>query len=267
MTKTVVCIHGTGYSPAAAQWLEPIERGLARLLHPHLSSENLEVIGPSYVEEISTGGGQPLPDTWVKPNEERVRPLREKFSSRREALARMLDPMRQYDVGPGLPVPEIVWEAGIAINDDARRYRWNTECRHAAQRRVLEHFPRTGRIILIGYSLGSVLAVDLLTKLPENLEIDLLLTVGSPLAIQWLGVSPKDWQGDFPYDRVGAWVNVYDPYDKNTTGRGISSRYAQALDVPINIHGSHALEEYLSHGAVATLLGSLFFGADGSDQI
>jgi len=48
------------------------------------------------------------------------------------------------------------------------------------------NFPKSGSIILIAHSLGSVVAVDLLTKLHPNLSIDLLVTIGSPLAIKHL---------------------------------------------------------------------------------
>src|ERR1019366_5472038 len=65
-----------------------------------------------------------------------------------------------------------------------RRYQDQRDCRWAAQRAVLDQLPKSGSIILIAHSLGSVVAVDLLTKLHPNLRVDLLVTIGSPLAIK-----------------------------------------------------------------------------------
>ncbi|MEU7743986.1 endonuclease/exonuclease/phosphatase family protein [Nonomuraea sp. NPDC049158] len=48
---------------------------------------------------------------------------------------------------------------------------------------VLQTMPQTGQLVLLSHSLGTVVAVDLLTRLDPRVEVELLLTAGSPLGM------------------------------------------------------------------------------------
>ena len=122
-------------------------------------------------------------------------------------------------------------QLGVRFLAPVRRYQDQRDCRWAAQRAVLDQLPKSGSIILIAHSLGSVVAVDLLTKLHPNLRVDLLVTIGSPLAIKHLGHS--GFEAEFPYDRVGGWVNLYDSGDFVTIGRGVGRRFPAACDIAV----------------------------------
>lgn len=64
----------------------------------------------------------------------------------------------------------------------------------------------------------------------------------------------------FPFDLVDAWVNLYDPADVVTTGRGLGCFYEACLDVPIALPrvapqiANHSLRHYTSHGSLAEAL-------------
>ena len=45
-------------------------------------------------------------------------------------------------------------------------------------RNILDHLPSRGDTVLIGHSLGSVIAIDLLDHLPENLHVRRFVTIG-----------------------------------------------------------------------------------------
>jgi hypothetical protein len=143
-----------------------------------------------------------------------------------------------------------------------RRYQDQRDCRWAAQRAVLDQLPKSGSIILIAHSLGSVVAVDLLTKLHPNLSIDLLVTIGSPLAIKHLG--HPGFEAEFPYERVGGWVNLYDPGDFVTIGRGVGRRFPAACDIAVQTGQAHNAVAYLSNPAVAAVIGHHAFGVQNS---
>ncbi len=62
-----------------------------------------------------------------------------------------------------------------------------------------------------------------------------------------------------------AWLNIYDPNDHATFGKGIGKYNAVVLDLPIHIsrsryRGGHSPRKYCAHPAVAALVGSAVFG-------
>ena len=157
------------------------------------------------------------------------------------------------------------WATHFGVNFliPVRKYQHEKNSRFAAQRAVLRQLPKTGSIILVAHSLGSVLAVDLLLRLPENLHVDLLLTIGSPLAIKRIGHA--GFETEFPYDRVGGWVNLYDSGDLVTIGRGVSRRFPAASDVAIQTGEAHDAVAYMSNSAAAALVGHTVFGHPGGE--
>lgn len=47
---------------------------------------------------------------------------------------------------------------------------------------ILTKLPSSGRLVIVGHSLGSVIAADLLRYLPVDLRVGGMVTIGSPLA-------------------------------------------------------------------------------------
>jgi hypothetical protein len=130
--------------------------------------------------------------------------------------------------------------------------------REKVAHRIAEHRPR----IVIAHSLGSVVAYEALHAHPE-LKIELLLTVGSPLA---LPRAVFDRLLPRPTGRLGArpagverWVNVADPGDPVAIPPHLArSFHGIALDLTDTIHagyGFHNAKNYLSCAATAATLG------------
>ena len=115
--------------------------------------------------------------------------------------------------------------------------------------------------VVLAHSLGSVVAYETLWHNP-NLELDLLVTLGSPLALPHavfphLYPAPVDDLGARP-PNVRRWVNIADPGDLVAIPPGgISSRFADvAADHTSVIHAFdfHLVANYLACPPLATEL-------------
>ncbi|MEV0383913.1 hypothetical protein [Nonomuraea sp. NPDC050643] len=99
-------------------------------------------------------------------------------------------------------------EVAAYLTDQARRER----CRGAVAAVIRRHRPK----VVIAHSLGSVVAYETLWANPD-LEIDLLITLGSPLGMrnvvfERLLPAPINGRGERPRG-VGRWVNIADKDD------------------------------------------------------
>ena len=122
----------------------------------------------------------------------------------------------------------------------------------------------TGPHVLVGHSLGSVIAYDALTGVDGAPAVDALITIGSPLGISEVqeGLTPP-WTRDdgWPSARLrsGGWANFYDPLDPVCGGpdRLLAPDYrrggaAHVADVHVTNKGSwrHSIDKYLGQGAL-----------------
>jgi hypothetical protein len=134
--------------------------------------------------------------------------------------------------------------------------------REQVAHRIAQHRPR----IVIAHSLGTVVTYEALHAHPE-LRVDLLLTLGSPLALPRavfdrllprpangptgpLGVRPEG---------VARWVNIADPGDPVAIPPHLARAFhGIALDLTGTVHagfGFHHATNYLSCAATAATLG------------
>jgi hypothetical protein len=140
--------------------------------------------------------------------------------------------------------------------------------RREIRRRMLDallaaaEFP--GPHVLVGHSLGSVIAYDALTDVDAAPRVDALVTIGSPLGISEVqeGLTPPWTRHDgWPTARLGegAWANFYDPLDPVCGGvdRLLARGYRRAgakhvADVHVTNTGSwrHSIDKYLGQGAL-----------------
>ncbi|MGH3688025.1 MAG: hypothetical protein ACRDRU_07105 [Pseudonocardiaceae bacterium] len=117
----------------------------------------------------------------------------------------------------------------------------------------------TGCRILIGHSLGSVLALEFVRQHPEH-RLDLLLTLGSPLGLRMVQSRlphpyfGADTPGGIP-ESLAAWVNVRDVRDPvacagdlNTWWPGVDDRYVD------NEGDAHNVARYLSKAHTGTAI-------------
>jgi pimeloyl-ACP methyl ester carboxylesterase len=118
---------------------------------------------------------------------------------------------------------------------------------------------------VIAHSLGSVITYETLWAHPD-LRIDLLITLGSPLALPdvvfpHLDPAPTNGKGSRP-PSVRRWINIADPGDFIAIPRGLAP-YFDGIDTdlttPIGVFNTHKVTGYLAcpttAAALATLLG------------
>ncbi|MEV0749885.1 alpha/beta hydrolase (plasmid) [Streptomyces poriferorum] len=101
--------------------------------------------------------------------------------------------------------------------------------------------------VLVGHSLGSVVAFEFVRRHPER-RLDLLLTVGSPLGARFVRAlmpDPDHGAGGLPRG-VGAWVNVRDLRDPVAFAGDLSRHWARVDDVEVDNGGdAHSASRYL----------------------
>jgi hypothetical protein len=264
--RDVVFLHGASGPEDEATWLGPLNLRLAQMGHSRFDPSHDRITSPTYLIELllAEPGAEPA-YTWTKGSRREYERSRLRYVQRQDELTRVGRTWERSGPGPvvsWLPADLAddgwVTRIGVRFVNPARRYQRDRACRWAAQRAVLAQLPQSGSIILIAHSLGSVIAVDLLTKLPPDLKVDLLLTVGSPLAIKRLGA--PGFGAEFPYDRVGGWLNLYDPGDIVTVGCGVGRRFSAARDIAVDTGQSHHAAAYLSNPAFAAVIGHQAFG-------
>lgn len=81
-------------------------------------------------------------------------------------------------------------------------------------RAAVDSVPEATPVVLVGHSLGSVIAYDVLTGVPGLRQVDGLLTLGSPLGVDEIQ-DELEWtrEDGFPALLRGRWFNVYDSLD------------------------------------------------------
>ncbi len=117
-----------------------------------------------------------------------------------------------------------------------------------------------GPVVVIGHSLGSIIAYDVLRESGPDREIPLLVTVGSPLGIteiQDLVTRPLQVP-----DGVARWRNIADGRDLVALDRTIRPEYAPSAHtadflVVNDSANHHGIREYLSSGPVRDAVAAL----------
>jgi hypothetical protein len=118
-------------------------------------------------------------------------------------------------------------------------------------------------LVIVAHSLGSVVIHDLLTSC--SAEVDLLLTVGSPLGINGIYKRLQSWEsGKMWPENVRTWINASDPRDRvalaSTLGRSnIFSGKAKdgrcdvlnLVDIDNDTENKHGISGYLENPGVA----------------
>lgn len=271
MNHTIVYVHGVGGVTPLEDWLEPLSVGLTQARHSPIDPEYDTVVPVTYQSLLvappttgrsGRGGDEPRP-TWEAPDDDGESARRYALTQEQtgQFVRRWVHRSRGVHFGhTPLRMSGQITNVVTRVGDlaEAKVYAAHRAVRAEVLRDVLAQLPTHGSVVLVAHSLGSVIAVDLLTRLPPDLRISALLTLGSPLASEtWKHT--RALATDFPYDRVGAWVNVYDPRDPVTFGRGVSGRFPMAVDLAVDMR-SHSVRGYAAHPAVGAVLGHLLYG-------
>ncbi|WP_405968431.1 serine protease [Streptomyces sp. NBC_00015] len=146
----------------------------------------------------------------------------------------------------------LVFRDVAAYLDDAR------PVRDEVLDRVLEAVPDSGEVILVSHSLGTVVGLDLTTRLSPGVSVVHLTTAGSPLGLDSV-YSRLLVGGPERPDMVADWGNVWCPNDAVSIGCPLADDWADGLTdlAVINARDrAHSIVEYLSHTEVARSVGS-----------
>jgi V8-like Glu-specific endopeptidase len=143
---------------------------------------------------------------------------------------------------------------------DVDLYLGDSAVRQAVLDGVMETMPTSGELVLVTHSLGTVVGMDLLSRLPDGLDPVLLVTAGSPLGLD--GVNERLLtRGPHQPPRVRDWVNVWCPTDAVAIGCPLEDeRWGKVTQLAVSNgrERAHKMDEYLGHpNAAAEIRGVL----------
>lgn len=262
-------LHGVGDGNRDGAWLTGLNAALGDLGYPQVDFER--VIAPKYSHALKgSDESLRLPPVIVKrPARDKVRQNRRDFERRTAALEFRLG---RHNQGRGWGGAELVVNgaANLPGFGQVRKYLGNADVRAQVLQLILNKLPDSGKLVIVGHSLGSVIAADLLQRLPERLEVVGMVTIGSPLASGRFDIDKLRESMQEPPTNLAWWANFWNVLDPVAAHRGLSSVYNWMLDFRIetgfNNH-VHDAESYLSHDAVAEAVGFALFGSRSTEIV
>ncbi|MFF5010882.1 trypsin-like serine peptidase [Streptomyces phaeochromogenes] len=140
---------------------------------------------------------------------------------------------------------------------DVSRYLSDAKVRDAVLDTVSQTMPDRGELVLVTHSLGTVVGVDLLSRLPEGLDRILLVTLGSPLGMDAVNSRLLAGGPHWP-SKVRQWMNAWCPTDAVAIGCPLDDPRWGSLAQSAVTNGkdrAHNIAEYLAHANVASHIG------------
>lgn len=270
MPPKILFLHGVGSGEAERRWLDGLNRGLATLNVDPVAAD--QVIAPEYAWLLSADIDRvKSPENTYKVKKDTAE--RRLFFRRQSRIERLLTPKNLADKAGLRTWPDAVVEplqnaaivSKLGMLKQVSNYMRQEALRSAILRQVLKDVPNSGELILIGHSLGSIVAIDLIDHLPPDLKVSRFLTIGSPAGSEVVHRGHEKLLKRFPYARVNDWSNIYSTNDPVTAGRGLASTFKAAQDFRIRIPRTtdnilaHKAEHYLEHPAVTTLIADALY--------
>lgn len=260
---TLLLLHGVGKAGVDDGWKSLISEGLRARGYPGL--DDVRVITPRYVHALrGSDDNEPLPTVTVKAvSGDAAKRNRRDFERRSGAVEAMLG---QHEKGTGWFGGDAVATGALAVSffAQAKNYLTQPHIRAQVLRRILMRVPQSGRLVIVGHSLGSVVAADLIRRLPSGVRVAGLVTIGSPLAHPEFAVDRLRETLKEPPTNLDWWVNFWNAADPVTTHRGISAVFPWMIDfrVPTVVSSHvHDAQTYLADPAVAATIGRGLFGS------
>lgn len=258
-------LHGVGDGDPLDRWKVALSKGLVRLGYPDLYESGPQVIAPKFSKSLGPGDSWPMPKVTIAPPPDRdaARQTRRNFERRMGAIELRLG---RHDGGNANVIQDFAVEVVAQTPPfiQAQNYLKDNGTRALTMRRILDELPQTGRLVIVGHSLGSVIAADLLRRLPVGLEVVGLVTIGSPLASRRFDVDDLRHSLKDPPANLGWWVNFWNGPDPVVANRGVSSVFPWMIDIRVQegaLHNAHFAVNYLSTDIVAAAVGFGLFGS------
>lgn len=263
---SLLYLHGVGEGDLEGNWLVSLNSSLRRVGYADCVSVN--VSAPHYADILKgTDLDLPLPKVVTGSlRGEDARTSRRDYERRRAAMEEMLG---DDDRGDGWPAagPIALQIAKLDRFVQVANYRDNQKVRAAVLHHVLQQLPTTERLVIIGHSLGSVVAADLLCRLPISTTAVTMITIGSPLPHSQVHPDGMTKLLAQPPRHVQHWVNFWSRADGVPAGRGVAKLIPWVLDqrleakFGLDFVGQHAAASYLQDHRVATAVGFGLFGS------
>lgn len=256
-------LHGVGAGDVEDGWQVALSGALVRLGYPALEPDRW--IAPKYAFALRNGDGKyRLPPIIVKqPGKDEARTNRREFERRTSAMEYRLgqheDPANWLGAGT---VVDIAFETHPF--KQAHNYLHDEQARARVLTRVLDSLPDSGDLLIVGHSLGSVVAADLVRRLPAGLNVVGMITIGSPLASGSVRATDLREAMQEPPTNLSWWVNFWNGFDPVAAHRGLSSVMPWLLDLRVATPPSprvHGAVEYLSDRRVAEAIGYAMHGS------
>lgn len=256
-------LHGVGDGDQDDNWRVRLTETLVRVGYPELDKNRL--IAPKYAHSlVGSDDKDPLPSLTIKlPPREASKKNRRDFERRIGAVEFRLG---RHDRGNGRPGGDAVINLAVGLPPflQARNYLKNPQIRAQVLNRILKMLPESGRLVIVGHSLGSVIAADLVRRLPPGLDVAGMVTIGSPLANGQFDVDKLRETLAEPPTNLAWWVNFWNGHDPVAAHRGVSSVFPWMIDFRIQTKMSprvHDAVEYLTDETVAEAIGFALFGS------
>ena len=223
---SITYLHGVGGARAA--WWRPLTRALGGL--------TVDLVAPAYDDLLTTSGrvhAQRATEDATATTDE----ARRAYVERQRQLADLVDAVGEStrtawpaglphpsSLADRLPLASVLRAPVFGLDQMGRYLDDDARCAAVLQRvaHAIHRAPRPR--VVVAHSLGSVVAWDVLAD--PRIDIDLLITLGSPLAHPAIQASAAA----FPYHRVGAWLNVVHLLDPVPAGRGLHDAFPAACD-------------------------------------
>lgn len=260
---TLLFLHGVGPGDREELWKARLSESLERLGYPPLTKAKTTAPQFSYALKGVDDRDQLPPVTIKQPGRVAARQNRRAFERRIGAVEYRLG---RHDAGAGALGGDATINMALAFPkfQQARNYMNDEFIRAHVLKRILASLPESGRIVIVGHSLGSVIAADLLRRLPVGIEVAGMITIGSPLANARFDIDKLRDLLQEPPTNLSWWVNFWNRLDPVSANRGVSSVFPWMLDfrvdTSVNTH-THDAVEYLGDTSVATAIGYALFGS------
>jgi pimeloyl-ACP methyl ester carboxylesterase len=267
----LLLLHGINDDQSPGAWAEVLTSALRELREVPAISETVLVVAPSYLDLLTSASARDVdePESTSRPEEmERSRDRLNYFMRQAQLWHRVqaVGDVAAWPEDKRGPWPKPTDADAVAlvapILEQVKRYRSSPDVRHAILQRILPLLQPRARWVVVGHSLGSLVAMDLIMHLPAGVEVPVLVTVGSPVGRSVLTDHLRRTRDRFPHGRVGVWINAFNPGDPVPGGVGASLQFPEAVDivVPGRI-GDHSAATCLANPSLADAVGRALFGS------
>lgn len=263
---TLLFIHGVGDGDPSNKWQRQLSESLAEVGYPALENVNLVIPKFAHALKGADDHSEIPPRTHKRPSKTEAIQIRRDFE---RSMAAMEFKLGRYDQGKSRLGDDLLIHAAVEFAPQmtqASQYLRSEAIRAQVLNRILSKLPPAGRVVIVAHSLGSVIASDLLLRLPKAIEIVGFVTIGSPLGHKTFNID-KVWDHlKEPPAHLSWWVNFWNEIDPVTAHRGLSSRFNWMTDYKIEALSisklqAHSAVDYLKRPIVAEAIGYGLYGA------